>query len=244
MNNLIVKKPHNEAQQSKLRQLLVEWIISENQPISVIQSDAFHRFINALDSAFTIPGEKLVKQIIHNTYNNTLSLLIKYIEDNAIFVNLTTDMWTGRNRQGFLGITCNYLDENFKLHEQVLSIEYVRYPHTSIHIGDTILAILDEWGLREKTFIITTDNGANMKKAIQDLEYNSANIQWQFCIAHTLQLVVGKGLSKVKMLVMRAKRLIDFFLRPKQSERLENIQKHLHQCDVVSYIFLYNCIKL
>ena len=128
-------------------------------------------------------------------------------------------MWTARNWQGYLSITCSYLNENFELHEQVLSVEYVRYPHTSVHIGDTILSILDEWGIRDKTFIITTDNGANMKKAIRDLGYNSSNIQWQFCIAHTLQLVVGKGLAKVKMLVIRTKRLIDFFLHPKQSER-------------------------
>jgi len=239
MSNLIKKKPHNELQQTKLNQLLAEWIISENLPLSITQSDSFHNFISALDPAFTIPGVKLIKQIIHKAYNHTLLFLIKLIENNALFVNLTTDMWTARNRQGYLGITCSYLNENFELHEQVLSVEYVRYPHTSAHISDTILSILDEWGIRDKTFIITTDNGSNMKKAIRDLEYNSSNIQWQFCIAHTLQLVVGKGLAKVKMLVMRAKRLIDFFLRPKQSERLENVQKHLNrQCDVVRLYFI------
>src|SRR6185436_5822585 len=166
MSNLIKKKPHNELQQTKLNQLLAEWIISENLPLSITQSDSFHNFISALDPAFTIPGVKLIKQIIHKAYNHTLLFLIKLIENNALFVNLTTDMWTARNRQGYLGITCSYLNENFELHEQVLLVEYVRYPHTSAHISDTILSILDEWGIRDKTFIITTDNGSNMKKAI------------------------------------------------------------------------------
>ena len=40
-----------------------------------------------------------------------------------------------------------------------------------------------------------------------------------------MQLVIRKELNPIKLLVLRAKRLIDFFLRPKQSERLENIQK-------------------
>ena len=44
-----------------------------------------------------------------------------------------------------------------------------------------------------------------------------------------VQLIVGKGLSSIKVLVGRAKRLIDFFMRPKQSERLEKIQNHLMQ---------------
>ena len=88
--------------------------------------------------------------------------------------------------------------------------------------------------------MITTNNGANMKKAIKEMGEITSNIKWQPCAAHTLQLVVGKGLSSIKLLVLRVKRLIDFFLRPKQSERLENIQKKSqNQIDVVS-ILIYN----
>ena len=57
--------------------------------------------------------------------------------------------------------------------------------------------------------------------------------------AHTLQLVVRKGLRSVKLLVLRAKKLIDFFLRPKQSQRLEEIQKtSYNQVDVVRILIL------
>ena len=51
------------------------------------------------------------------------------------------------------------------------------------------------------------------------------NVRWQGCNAHTLQLIVGKALVPVKPLIVRVKRLIEFFMRPKQSERLEDIQK-------------------
>jgi len=36
---------------------------------------------------------------------------------------------------------------------------------------------------------------------------------------------VGKGMLPAQVLILRAKRLIDFFMRPKQSERLEEVQK-------------------
>lgn len=148
-------------------------------------------------------------------------------------------MWTGRNREGFLGVTCSFLDKNFTIHEVILTIEYIRYPHTAQNISDALLVILDNWGLREKTNVIVTDNGANMKKAINEMNEISSNIRWQPCSAHTLQLVVGKGLSSVKLLVLRAKKLIDFFLRPKQSQRLGDIQKRLqNQTDVVRILIL------
>ena len=137
-------------------------------------------------------------------------------------------------------VTCFFLDRNFTIHEVILTIEYIRYPHTAQNISDALFVILDEWDLREKVHMITTDNSANMKKAIKEMGEITSNIKWQPCAAHTLQLVVGKGLSSIKLLVLRVKRLIDFFLRPKQSERLENIQKKSqNQIDVVS-VLIYN----
>ena len=193
-------------------------------PLRLVQSENFRRFLYDLDPGFIVPDVKLVKQIIHCAYNHTLSLIVQYIEDHAISVNLTTDLWTARNRQGYIGVTCCFLDEKFYLHEIILAVTYIRYPHTAEHISDTLLELLDQWMLKEKVNVITTDNGANMKRAIKDMSEISSNIIWQPCTAHTLQLVIGKGLSCVKLLVLRTKRLIDFFMRPKQSERLENIQ--------------------
>ncbi|EXX72883.1 hypothetical protein RirG_065170 [Rhizophagus irregularis DAOM 197198w] len=89
------------------------------------------------------------------------------------------------------------------------------------HIAESLEEILEEWKLREKVFVITTDNAANMKKAISDMN----SIKWQACGTHTLQLIIGKGLIPAKLLILRVKRLIDFFMRPKQSECLEDIQK-------------------
>jgi Protein of unknown function (DUF 659) len=219
--------------------LLITWIISDSRPLNIAQSEYFRKFIKELDPAFKVPDVKLIKQVIQDSYNHTLPLVQKFVNDNAISVSLTTDMWTGRNRLGFLGVTCSFLDKNFDIHEIILTIEHIRYPHTAQNISDSLLIILDQWGLRNKVNVIVTDNGANMKKAIKEMNEIASNIKWQPCAAHTLQLVVGKGLSSVKLLVLRAKKLIDFFLRPKQSQRLEEIQKKSqNRVDVVRILIL------
>ena len=69
--------------------------------------------------------------------------------------------------------------------------------------------------------MITTDNASNMKKCVQDLE----GVNRLGCTAHILQLIVGKGMKPAEILIARAKQLIDFFMSPKQSERLEDAQK-------------------
>ena len=143
------------------------------------------------------------------------------IKDQARSVSLTLDLWTAKNRQGYLEITCSFLDDTFNLREFTLDIAYIRYPHTANHIIETLEQVLDEWEIRELVFTITTDNGSNVKKAIQDME----GINWLGCTAHTLQLVIGKGMKLAEVLIARVKRLIDFFLQPKQSERLEDVQQ-------------------
>jgi hypothetical protein len=154
-------------------------------------------------------------------------------------------MWTGRNRLGFLGVTCSFLDKNFNIHEIILTIEHIRYPHNTQNISDALFVILDEWGLKNITNVIVSDNGANMKKAIKEMNEIALNIKWQPCVVHTLQLVVEKELISIKLLVLRAKRLIDFFLRPKQSQRLEEIQKKSqNKVDVIKILILNLCLLI
>ena len=62
-----------------------------------------------------------------------------------------------------------------------------------------------------------------MKKCVKNLD----GIEWHPCASHMLQLVVGKSLLPVKKLISRVKRLINFFSRPKQAERLEEVQRSL-----------------
>ena len=102
-----------------------------------------------------------------------------------------------------------------------MDITYIRYPYTANHILESLEQVLEEWKIRDLVFTITTDNGSNVKKAIQDME----GVNWLGCTAHTLQLVIGKGMKLAEILIARIKRLIDFFLQPKQSERLEDVQQ-------------------
>jgi hypothetical protein len=60
-----------------------------------------------------------------------------------------------------------------------------------------------------------------MKKCLNQITW----LQRLSCTAHTIQLVVGKGMLTAEILIARAKRLINFFTLPKQNERLLNAQK-------------------
>lgn len=100
--------------------------------------------------------------------------------------------------------------------------KYLKYLHTSNIIVNYLIQIIQEWNINEKVFTITTDNGSNVVKARKIFKDHN-NITRISCAAHTLQLVIGKGLLPAEKLVTRAKYLISYFTTSKQTERLIEI---------------------
>ena len=103
-------------------------------------------------------------------------------------VSVTTDCWSGRNSiDNFLGITVHYQDtatkerKCFKIGEffysryiqehYVLLLLYLacrqfNNRHSSENLAKKLLEELDEYGIRAKTWMMVTDNAANMQKRI------------------------------------------------------------------------------
>ncbi|GBC46886.2 zinc finger BED domain-containing protein 4-like [Rhizophagus irregularis DAOM 181602=DAOM 197198] len=209
ITSIVHTRKHKESRQRELRQFLTNWITEDLQPLYVVQSLSFRKLINELDPAFIIPNEKGIKRIISKSYKSTLPILIEKIRVEAKSVSLITDIWTMKNGQGYIGVTCTYIDSNFVLNEITLTVNHIRYPHTAQHIAESLEETLEEWKLREKVFVITTDNATNMKKAISDMN----SIKWQACGAHTLQLIIGKGLIPAKSLILRSAKDTAKYLR-------------------------------
>lgn len=97
-----------------------------------------------------MPDEKGIKKVIGSAYNFTLPKLIEKIKLEAKNVSLTTDMWTSKGGQGYIGVTCSYIDFNFDLNEITLTVNHIRYSHTAQYIAESLEEVLEEWNLREK----------------------------------------------------------------------------------------------
>ena len=152
-----------------------------------------------LDPLYELPSDKKVKELLVNSYNYCKGEIVHLFE-GVISCLLTLDLWISRSRAGYLGVTCSFVNIQFKLCEVTLAIEYLKYPHTSENIVNCLNQIIKKWNLDGKIFTITIDSGSNMVKAGKILK-NSNNITRFPCAAHTLQLVVGKGLISAERLV-------------------------------------------
>jgi hypothetical protein len=158
------QNPHPPHIQKKLEKALVLFIIKDLQPLNILKSSSFIKFINLLDSRFVIPQSKAVKTLIHSSYTHSFNLLVEQVS-KAKYVSCTTDLWTAKNRQGYLGVTCTWIDNDFNFHEILLTLSHLPSPHTAIAISQKLIDIFKLWKLDKKVISITTDNGKNMVKA-------------------------------------------------------------------------------
>jgi hypothetical protein len=219
------RKTKSESEYRKIRQNLTEFIIDDNQPFFILQNKRFRKLLLSLDENFDIPCDKSVKLMIGEAYEWSKDQLLELLKVDCIAASITTDFWTSKAHHGYISITCSWISHDWILHETLLALKQVKYPHT----GEVIKTILDDifsyWQITSKLLTLTTDNGSNIKKAGRLMKSTVFRLS---CAAHTLQLSIGKGLNLVKVLIFRAKRLIDFFhISPKQRERLQTAQEFL-----------------
>lgn len=61
------------------------------------------------------------------------------------------------------------MDENFKLSTYVLATRAVPESHTADYLMTKLEEISTEFGIRQKVALVSTDNGANIVKAVHQV---------------------------------------------------------------------------
>jgi hypothetical protein len=222
----------NESQQVVADRKLAKWILHSTSPIDTVNNNYLKELLAYLNPNYKLPTDKNLKLLIYQAYDWTEGSMKELLSSSAKYVSLTTDLWTSRAKQGYIGITASFISYDFKIYDILLELKYLPYPHKAEHIQNCIESTISKWGLHGKIIAVTTDNGSNMVKAISKIN----NVIRIPCTAHTLQLVIGKALKPALVFVARTKRLIRFFMYPKQTERLKAIQASLNYQQVLGVI--------
>ncbi|CAB4398706.1 unnamed protein product [Rhizophagus irregularis] len=175
--------------QELITRKVTAFIIKNVQPLFVLQNQAFQDLLLTCESGYKIPCDKSIKQMLFLAYTWSKKQLQSLLQDTAVTVHLTTDLWTSKSRHGYLSVTATWLTADFEFQEALLSCNHLPYPHTGEVICEELFQILESWNLKSTAFTVATDNGMNIVKAVRLLKENYLDqIQHQSCVAHTLQL--------------------------------------------------------
>jgi hypothetical protein len=217
-------KLHNVSKQESLTKNVVGFIVGTVQPLSIVEEPDFINMINGFDERYRIPCTKTLKDRIFTAYEVGINVLKSQFMQIQ-YISLTLDAWSSPAHLPYLGVTAHWLTPKFEPQEVLLSMEELPYPHSAFEIQNHLFDLLHEWEIDSKIIAIITDNGSNVKKACNNMSIGERIP----CAAHTLQLSIGKGLDKIKILIGKCKHLISFLSADKKKQQLKESQIYLYR---------------
>jgi len=221
-------RPYDDGTQNDIDKDLVDWIVDDLQPFTTIVNEKFRHLISHLNKRYALPSISKLKGLIFNNVQEKQQLLAQLLHDSMISTNFTTDEWTAYHRP-YIGITIHWISANFELHQALLTIEEIPYPHTGWNIAQKLAKTFDNWGLNNRIFVGVSDNAANVTKAMSDLAEFEYEIKHIRCAAHTIQLSVKKGLEVIKEFLSQVSKLNNFLVnKDKHRESLRKMQEICH----------------
>ncbi|XP_078442940.1 putative transcriptional regulator tpeD [Wolffia australiana] len=127
---------------------------------------------------------------------------VRMLWESVDLISLTVDAWTAENGTGLLGSTIHWVDNKWAYREQVLAIrEFVR-KHDGENMAAIVIQELDEFGLRSKVYVVTTDNAGGNKRMMalmaRKIKIGNPNFTTRRhvpCVAHILNIVIQAAIK-------------------------------------------------
>ncbi|CAI9293329.1 unnamed protein product [Lactuca saligna] len=170
------------------------------------EKDLVREIFQYLNKNVTTITRNTAKSDVKNLFKREKVRLKNLLELHQGRVSLTSDLWTSINTDGFLCVTCHFIDKEWKLQKRILIFQYMLPPHNGVCLTEKISSLISEWGIEKKLFTITLDNASSNDTFVNLLKGHLCNegalrsngdyfhIR---CCAHVLNLVVQDGLKAI-----------------------------------------------
>lgn len=223
------KLPRDGKRALAITRKIAEFILLDDQPLSVVSNVGFQSLMEHLEPRYAIPSRHyFVENVIPQLHSEVRACIAEKVE-KAKALSFTTDIWSSDHRPlSLLSLTVHWIDSDFTLRRAVLHAREFRGSHAASAIMHTMGEMLRNWNMdKKKVHVVLRDNAANMKKAMDDFGVPSLG-----CFAHTLQLVVHEGVLSQRAVsdaLANGRKIVAHFKHsPKAYSSLEDLQEELN----------------
>lgn len=202
--------PYLLFDQDRCRHEIARMIIMHDYPLHMVEHPGFVSFVQNLQPRFDMVSFNIVQGDCVATFLREKQNLQRFIEGIPGRVCLTLDMWTSSHSTGYVFITGQFIDNDWKLHRRLLNVVIEPFPEADTALSHAVGTCLSDWGLDRKLASITFNQPLS-ETALENLRAllavkNPLVLNGQLlirnCIARTLssmaQDVLGAGQETIK----------------------------------------------
>ena len=99
---------------------LVEWIIINQHPFTLVEEPKFIDYIHTLHPDIILVSADIIKKKIMDLYIDNIIKIQKVFQDISGKISFTMDVWTSPSTKSFLAITAHYIDKDWNLQNTLI----------------------------------------------------------------------------------------------------------------------------
>ncbi|XP_069821004.1 E3 SUMO-protein ligase ZBED1-like [Dendropsophus ebraccatus] len=196
-------------------------------PFLTVEKSGFQNMIKTLDPRYEVPGRKHFTQTeMPKLYDKVREQVKKELQSIKHYAT-TTDLWSSRTMEPYISLTVHFINDEWKLCSRCLQTAYFPEDHTGELISQGLKEALESWGLKEELQVcITTDNGANIVKAVEMNGWTRLQ-----CFGHRLHLAIERSVkdARVEQAIGKCKKIVSAFSYTwKRKREMANAQAELN----------------
>lgn len=188
------------------RELLCSAVIVHDLPFRFVEYERIRAIFEYLRWDVKSVSRNTVKSDILKMHEREKIKIKSMLEKAPGRVSLTSDCWSSITTDGYISLTCHFIDEEWVLQDKVLNFSIMPSPHTGVALSNKLFSMLSQWGIENKIFALTLDNASANDVSVELLQSqlvlnNALLCDGEFfhirCCAHIINLVVQDGLKDI-----------------------------------------------
>jgi len=114
--------------------LLIKWVVLNDQPFTEVESTPFKELLTLLKPNLKIFSADTAKRRIMARFEVKKNEMKESFDKLDSKVSFTTDCWTSPNNLAFMGVTAHYIDKDWNIQVTTLDFLPLSGPHTESNL--------------------------------------------------------------------------------------------------------------
>jgi hypothetical protein len=174
---------------------IMRWVTLENIPFKKLQSPHFQKIFSCIHLSMQdsiILSEKVARQWVYTEFAMHKEEVREVLKNTASCIHLSFDLWTSLQRNAINSVVANFVDNRGKCQTAILVFKEMTDCHDGKAITANVLAVIDDYNLRDKVGFFVLDNVSSNDTAVavlgETLQFNP-KVRRLHCVGYILNLV-------------------------------------------------------
>lgn len=188
--------------QEASREALLKWIVSSDQPFSVVDQPSFMAYIKTLNPNAELVSDKTIRSDLMVTYKKMLQEMKTVISEIPGKISLTMDSWTSTNSLPFAAIRGHWMDKDCQYRSEMLDFPHISGNHSGLTLKNLLVNCVERMEIPfTKIMGVTLDNALNNDTFFFWLEEHGLTtvLNHVRCLDHIMNLAVQDILAELKV---------------------------------------------